>query len=188
MAWVLLIAVLVLAGCGEQPRRPEEPARPAVAPPDGGTRAGHAGDEPARVAVPEADRTAPDAVLRLAGAEAVSGGRPPAPVQLAEPVLEPTAVGRDKQGMARIRVSLRARLRCGDEVVPLIRYFPPPQIGPAWLPPGRVVPTERARRVRFGLECPVGELSGAEGTLWADATSARETEASSAPVRFSYRP
>jgi hypothetical protein len=30
--------------------------------------------------------------------------------------------------------------------------------------------------------------SAAEGTLWADATSARETEASSAPIRFTYRP
>ena len=44
------------------------------------------------------------------------------------------------------------------------------------------------RRVRFGLSCPDGELTGAEGTLWADATSARETEASSAPIRFTYRP
>ena len=98
------------------------------------------------------------------------------------------AIGRDKQGMARIRVSLEARLRCGDEVVPLIRYFPPPQIGKAWLPPGRVVPVERTRRVRFDLSCPDGELSGADGTLWADATSAHETEASSAPIRFTYRP
>jgi hypothetical protein len=42
--------------------------------------------------------------------------------------------------------------------------------------------------VRFALECRRGELRGADGTLWADATSAWETEASSAPIRFTYRP
>jgi hypothetical protein len=186
MRRALIIAVLALAGCGGDDTRParDEPApRPAV--PDGGMPAGH-DNEPRRVTVPANDASAPEAVLRLAGTEAVSGGDAPAPVRLEEPLLEPVALGRDKQGMARIRVSLRARLRCGDEVVPLIRYFPPPQIGPAWLPPGRVVPVERSRRVRFALECPSGELTAAEGTLWADATSARETEASSAPVRFTY--
>jgi len=184
-----LFLVLVLAGCGGDdsapPPRADDPP-PRVAVPDGGMPAGH-DNEPRRVTVPRRDGSAPEAVLRLASAEAVSGGRP-ARVALDTPVLEPVAVGRDKQGMARIRVSLEARLRCGGEVVPLIRYFPPPQIGPAWLPPGRMVPVERSRRVRFGLECPSGELQAAEGTLWADATSARETEASSAPIRFTYRP
>jgi hypothetical protein len=195
----LLVLVAVLAGCGgDEPAPPaggspeaaspagDEPA-PRVAVPDGGMPAGH-DNEPRRVTVPRRDDSAPSAVLRLASAEAVSGGAPPEPVRLERPVLEPVAVGRDKQGMARIRVSLEARLRCGDDVVPLIRYFPPPQIGPAWLPPGRIVPVERSRRVRFGLQCPSGELTAAEGTLWADATSARETEASSAPIRFTYRP
>ena len=158
-----------------------------MAVPDGGMRAGH-GDEPRRVMVPRADATAPEAVLRLGPVEAVSGGRAPAPVHLETPVLEPTAVGRDKQGMARIRVSLEARMRCGGEDVPLIRYFPPPEIGRPWLPPGRMAPTERTRRVRFALDCPARELEGAEGTLWADATSAWETESSSAPIRFTYRP
>jgi hypothetical protein len=185
-----LLAVAVVAGCGgDEPTTParEEPA-PQVAVPDGGMRAGHGDDEARRVTVPPRDDTAPSAVLRLGDAEAASGGEAPALVRLDRPVLEPVAVGRDKQGMARIRVSLEARLRCGDEEVPLIRYFPPPQIGPAWLPPGRVVPVERTRRVRYGFRCPSGELRAAEGTLWADATSARETEASSAPIRFSYRP
>jgi hypothetical protein len=184
-----LILLVALAGCGGDEPAPErsQPDRPGVAVPDGGMRAGHAA-EPRRVTVPAADRTAPEAVLRLDGIEAVSGGAAPAPVRLSTPELAPTAIGRDKQGMARIRVSLEARLRCGDEVVPLMRYFPPPQIGKAWLPPGRVVPVERTRRVRFDLTCPDGELSGADGTLWADATSARETEASSAPIRFTYRP
>lgn len=181
-----LVVLLVFAGCGGDapPQRADSP--PRVAAPDGGMRPGH-GNEPRRVRVPVRDGSAPEAVLRLAHAEAVSGGRP-VRVALEAPVLEPVAVGRDKQGMARIRVSLEARLRCGDETEPLIRYFPPPQIGPAWLPPGRVVPVERSRRVRIGLACRSGELRGAEGKLWAEATSARETEASSAPIRFTYRP
>lgn len=151
--------------------------------------AGH-GAEPGRVTVPEADHTAPEAVLRLAGAEALSGGRSPAGVRLAAPVLRPTAVGRDKQGMARIRVSLDARIRCGDAVVPLIRYFPPPAIARTRIAPGVAAPTELTRRVRFDLapRCRGAELKAVDGTLWADATSAWEAEASSAPLRFSYRP
>jgi hypothetical protein len=184
----LILVAAALAGCGGDEAPPRtEPQPPPVGVPDGGMAAGH-DNEPRRVTVPARDDSAPEAVLRLASAEAMSGGAPPELVRLERPVLEPVAVGRDKQGMARIRVSLEARLRCGDETVPLVRYFPPPQIGPAWLPPGRVVPVERSRRVRFGLRCPSGELAGAEGTLWADATSARETEASSAPIRFTYRP
>jgi len=109
-------------------------------------------------------------------------------VELSTPVLRPVAVGRDKQGMTRIRVSLHARLRCGDEVVPLIRYFPPPEIARPRIPPGTLAPTELTRRVRFGLSCPEGEPAAADGRLWADATSAWETEASSAPIRFTYRP
>jgi hypothetical protein len=122
--------------------------------------AGH-DNEPSRVTVPPRDDSAPSAVLQLGGAEAVSGGEAPETVRLDRPVLEPVAVGRDKQGMARIRVSLEARLRCGDDVVPLTRYFPPPQIGPVWLPPGRVVPAERTRRVRYGFRCPSGDLRAA---------------------------
>jgi hypothetical protein len=180
-----IVLVAMLVGCGgEDPTPPREPPRVAV--PDGGMQAGHA-DEPRRVRVPASDATAPQAVLQLGGVEAVSGGAPRS-VRLERPLLEPTAVGRDKQGMARIRVSLEARLRCGGEDVPLIRYFPPPEIGRPLLPPGRLVPTERTRRVRFALSCPHGEPAAAEGTLWADATSAWETEASSAPIRFTYRP
>ena len=182
------VLIVLLAGCGggdasQPPDR--EPARVAV--PDGGMAAGHA-DEPRRVTVPARDRTAPAAVLRLARVEAVSGGKAPETVQLAAPVLEPTAIGRDKQGMTRIRVSLEATLRCDDATVPLIRYFPPPEIARPRIPPGMRAPTELTRRVRFGLRCPDGELGRADGTLWADATSAWETESSSAPIRFTYRP
>jgi hypothetical protein len=186
-----MVAILMLAGCGgdDEPRRaaPDAPDRPRLAVPDGGMAEGH-GDEPRRVEVPPRDRSAPAAILRLASAEAVSGGTPPETVRLDAPVLQPTAIGRDKQGMTRIRVSLRARLRCGDEVVPLIRYFPPPEIARPRIPPGTLAPTELTRRVRFDLACPDGEPAAADGSVWADATSAWETEASSAPIRFTYRP
>jgi hypothetical protein len=187
-----IVLVAVMAGCGgDDPAAPpaSEPQResPQVAVPDGGMQAGHA-DEPRRVTVPRADRSAPQALLLLGGIEAVSGGPAPAPIRLDAPELRPTAVGRDKQGMTRIRVSLEAQLRCGDETVPVVRYFPPPEIARPRIPPGTLAPTELTRRVRYGLECPGGELAGAEGRLWADATSAWETESSSAPIRFTYRP
>jgi hypothetical protein len=181
----VIALLVVLAGCGGT-ERPKAPEPPRVAAPDAGMRAGH-GAEPARVRVPAADRSAPEAVLRLGSARAVSGGAPAA-VRLPAPVLRPVAVGRDKQGMGRIRVSLEARIACRDGVVPLIRYFPPPAIARVRLAPGTLAPTELTRAVRIDLRerCDSG-LERADGTLWADATSAWETEASSAPVRFSYR-
>lgn len=166
---LVLALVLVLAGCGGSSSPP--PSR-GVAVPDGGVSAGHA-DEPRRVRVPEVDRTAPSATLTLA--------------RVSSPVLRAVAVGRDKQGMARIRVSLEARLRCGASDVPLIRYFPPPETARPRIPPGVLAPTELTRRVRYAFRCPSGGLQAVRGTLWADATSAWETEASSAPVRFSWR-
>jgi hypothetical protein len=182
-----VLVILLVAGCGgDEPRR-AAPDGQRLAVPDGGMAGGHA-DEPRRVVVPPRDRTAPAAILRLATAEAVSGGPAPDPVRLDAPVLQPTAIGRDKQGMTRIRVSLHARLRCGGEVVPLTRYFPPPEIARPRIPPGSLAPTELTRRVRVALACPGGEPAAADGSLWADATSAWETEASSAPIRFTYRP
>jgi hypothetical protein len=190
-----IVMLALLAGCGgDEPAPRDDGAQapvadegPQVAAPDAGMRAGHH-DEPRRVKVPRSDATAPQAVLELGGVEAVSGGGAPDPVRLDAPLLEPTAIGRDKQGMTRIRVSLEAKLRCGDETVPVIRYFPPPETARPRIPPGTFAPTEISREVRFALDCPSGEPSSADGTLWADATSAWETEASSAPIRFTYRP
>jgi hypothetical protein len=150
--------------------------------------AGH-GAEPRWARVPATDHTPPQAVLRVGRTQAVSGADAPAPVRLAAPVLQPTAVGRDKQGMARIRVSVSARIRCGDDLVPLTRYFPPPAIARTRIPPGTRVRTELVRTVRLDLvagRCPRADVRAIDGRVWADATSAWETEASSAPVRFSY--
>jgi hypothetical protein len=187
MSRVAVLGLLLLAGCGgggsPSAARPDAAAPP---PPDAGMAAGH-GAEPGRVRVPASDDTAPEAVVRLAGAEARSGGAAPATVQLPAPVLRPLAVGRDKQGMGRIRVSVHARLSCGDVVAPLIRYYPPPATERVRVAPGAVVPTRLERRPVVALRCPSGAPAAAEGTLWADATSAWETEASSAPLRFSYR-
>jgi hypothetical protein len=189
MWWAVLLMLVVLAGCGGE-RAPQAgspaPRGDAVTPPDAGMPAGH-GAEPGRVRVPRADPSAPEAVVRLAGIQAASGGAAPEPVLLKRPALEPIAVGRDKQGMGRIRVSLHARMRCRDGVRPLVRYFPPPAIERVRIAPGTVVPTQLTRRVRYALRCPEGAPLSAEGTLWADATSAWETEASSAPLRFAYR-
>jgi len=191
MVVLLLVALVLLASCGG--RTPQERSAPhadaapdAVAPPDAGMPAGH-DNEPLRVRVPRSDPSAPEAVLRLGAAEATSGGATPTRVRLATPTLRTVAVGRDKQGMGRIRVSLHARIRCGDDVSPLIRYFPPPATERVRIAPGTVARTELTRRVRFALRCPDGAPAAAEGTLWADATSAWETEASSAPLRFAYR-
>jgi hypothetical protein len=188
--WLFCIVLVVLSGCGEQRRPPASAERdsPRIAAPDAGMPAGH-GAEPRFVRVPAADHTPPQAVLRLGRTEAVSGARAPAPVRVAAPVLRPTAVGRDKQGMARIRVSVAARIRCGDDVLPLTRYFPAPAIARTRISPGTRVRTELVRTVRLDLvagRCPRADVRAIDGTVWADATSAWETEASSAPVRFSY--
>jgi len=189
MWWAVLLMLVVLAGCGGE-RAPQAgspaPRGDAVTPPDAGMPAGH-GAEPGRVRVPRADPSAPEAVVRLAGIQAASGGAPPEPVLLKRPALEPIAVGRDKQGMGRIRVSMKARLACGSNVAPLIRYFPPPAVERVRVAPGTVVATRLERRPVVALRCPSGAPTAVEGTVWADATSAWETEASSAPLRFSYR-
>jgi len=184
----VLPPLVVLAGCGGGGDTAAPPSSaPPPPPPDAGMAAGH-GAEPGRVRVPAVDRTAPSALLRLAGVEARSGSGAPAAVSLPAPVLRPLAVGQDKQGMGRIRVSVHARMRCGGELTPLIRYYPPPATERVRVAPGTVVPTRLERRPVVALRCPSGAPASVSGTVWADATSASETEASSPPLRFSYRP
>src|SRR5919108_2797718 len=94
MARWTVFALVVLAGCGGHQSARDEPTRrdaePRVAAPDAGMPAGHDG-EPGRVRVPASDASAPEAVLRLAGIQASSGGAAPAPVRLTAPVLQPIA-------------------------------------------------------------------------------------------------
>ena len=182
----LLLLPVLLAGCGGggDPAPQVAPAPPP--PPDAGMAAGH-GAEPGRVRVPPVDESAPAALVRVAGVEARSGERAPDAVALEAPVLQPLAVGSDKQGMGRIRVSVHARIECDSSVSPLIRYYPPPATERVRVAPGTVVPTRLEHRPVVSLRCPSGAPAAASGTVWADATSAWETEASSAPLRFSYR-
>ncbi len=173
----LLLVLLVIGGCGGDP----EPAPPAPPPqpqpvgvPDGGTRAGHVGDQ---VTVPPADRSAPTAILEL-------------DPELAAPVLRATVTGRDPQGMARIRLSVEATITCAGERIPLTRYDPPPEVARPRIPPGRRAPTELRRVARVDLargRCPRADVERVEGRAWADATSAHETEASSDPQTFAFR-
>jgi hypothetical protein len=190
MRWLPGLLLVAVIGCGDQPRptQSEERSRPQVAAPDAGMPEGHAA-EPRQVRVPAADRSAPQAILRVGETEAVSGSRAPAVVRLAAPVLRATALGRDKQGMSRIRVSVSARIRCGDRIVPLIRYVPPPETERSRIAPGVLARTELARSARLDLaegRCPADQVRAIDGTAWADATSAWETEASSAPLRFTW--
>jgi hypothetical protein len=191
----LLILLIALAGCGDgdsaadPEQTPAERGSQEIAPPDAGTARGHGADAPGRVTVPEADRTAPRAILRLGATEAVSGSAAPAPVELDSTTLRVEATGRDPQGMTRIRVSIEAQLTCAGERVPLIRYFPPPKTERPTIPPGRQAPTEISRRAGLDLargRCPADSVETIEGRAWADATSAHETEASSAPIAFRY--
>jgi hypothetical protein len=154
-----------------------------------------------RVEVPVADRTVPEARLRVdrvRGASTIetSNGGPPAQatVPLGEP-LRVTAVTRDPNGgAARARVSIRERSSCmntltGERATRLtLRYFPPAQIARAKVPPGAVLPRVESRtvRLRFTGERCSGDWIPARVrvTLWADATNAQEMESSSAPVRL----
>jgi hypothetical protein len=127
--------------------------------------------------VPDRDRTAPEALLELEP-------------DLDAPVLRATVTGRDPQGMARIRLSVEATITCAGERIPLTRYDPPPAIARPRIPPGRRAPTELRRDARVDLargRCPRADVERVEGRAWADATSAHETEASSAPLRFAFK-
>jgi hypothetical protein len=105
-----------------------------------------------------------------------------------------TAIGRDREGLARIRVSAELRLRCrgpDGEVaeVPLFYNDPPAaQVGERRVVPGARAPTELRRRsdLRAAAEARCAEtratLAGLHGLVWAEATNAHALDRYSANV------
>ena len=159
-----LLIALAVAGCGgdtapEPAPPPDEPGRGG---PDGGQRAGHGGDDDARVVrVPERDATPPVAILRFEPA----GGAPPVvhrspvrrgrgrAVELARPAFRATAIIRDEDGgTGRIRLTrpLRDHMRGGRRERTTL-HRPPSQIERIRLTPGTRAPTERRRTARVRL-------------------------------------
>jgi hypothetical protein len=194
-------------GAGERspaaPATPDQsrettPAAPGV--PDGGVPEGHGADDAAppprergSIVVPDADRTPPRPVVRLAGARATlyrSG--PPVLVAPDEPFVV-KVVGRDRDGgMGRARVAISARLTCRDaggalSTKPFVRYVPPPQIARVRIAPGTRTRTELSRTVvqSFGnAECEGDTLARFTGQAWADTTNASGLDATSKHIHF----
>jgi hypothetical protein len=140
--------LLALAGCdGDEPAG-ERPVSP-----------------PARVAVPPRDDSPPATTITLrdargqplARASQPPGPGHPAPVELHEPRLRGTAVGRDVDGgVARVRVSIREEIACRhpdgrEERRPRTRYFPPSQIERIRSNPGARLPTRVTRTLPLAL-------------------------------------
>jgi hypothetical protein len=202
---VLLAAAAGGCGGGDDPERsPAPPARPAPSVPDGGTERGHDADdrrprERGSVVVPDVDRTPPEPVVRLAGAEARRDGPPRATVTLARDApFTVTVIGRDRGGgMGRARVAIRADLVCRERGsgrvrrVPFIRYVPPPQVVRVRVAPGTRIRTMLVRRVteRFDRDdCEGGTVARFAGEAWADTTNASGLDATSRHIHFRSRP
>ena len=144
-------------------------------------------------AVPQVDRTPPEAVLRFEHADGVEtarspvGPRPRPPLALRDPSVRLTAVGRDDDGATgRVRVSVRYDRVCRGRTQVVTRNFPPSQIERVRLAPGTRAPTQRRRTVSLSLD-PGGAGCTAQGEAWADVTNAHGLEAFSDPIRFTYR-
>ncbi len=201
MRLLLVLPLLVVAGCGGEapaPDRSETPSAPrddgggAVAVPDGGVAAGHGADtaRPVRVPVPKRDASPPLALLRLwpgDGARPVvhrSPVRPrrSPPVTLARPEVRATALIRDPEGTGRIRLTVRYVATCGGERRRRTVHRPPAQIERIRLAPRTQAPVQRTRRGRIAL--PAG--CRVAGEAFADATNALGLESFSDPVRFVY--
>jgi hypothetical protein len=199
MRRLLVLPLLVLAGCGGGPPEPDRPAPRddtgaggGVAVPDGGVAAGHGADtaRPVRVAVPERDASPPLALLRLwpgAGAPPVEHRSPvrprrSPPVTLARPEVRATAVVRDPEGTGRIRLTVKYVATCAGERRRRTIHHPPPQIERIRLAPNTDAPVVRTRRGRVPL--PAG--CRVAGEAFADATNALGLESFSDPVRFVY--
>jgi hypothetical protein len=201
---LLSIGVLVLAGCGDSAAPPpasratETPAD-VRALPDAGMAEGHGGGadaalfdrRPARMRVPEIDRTPPLAVMRLelgSGAPVVQrspeGSAGAGAIELPRPSFTATALVRDMDGgTGRIRVSAVYTTDCGGHRQEHGKYFPPAQIENIRIPPGALAPNQRLRSaaIDFPANCAVS------GRVYAEATNAHGLESISDPIRFTWR-
>ena len=206
VAWA---CVVVLAGCGgeerdeERPRDPGPGAGSPSAPPDAGRPAGHGADD-GRVRVPDRDRTPPGAVVLLAApsgrtlAEAAIPGadRPPSTVQLVEPRLRGTTVGRDAEGgVARVRISISERISCRERggratfTRSRVRYFPPPQVERVRSSPGALLRRRLTRSILLDLggdRCGSARPVAVSGELWGEAVNGSGLEAVTPHLRFEY--
>ena len=145
------------------------------------------------VAVPEVDRTPPQAALHVSSAGAAVSALSPVrdhdepPVVLRRPVLRLTAIARDGDGgTGRVRVSVAYRRECRDgRAVQKTENFPPSEIARVRLAPGAEAPAERRRHASLRLEhgdCTI------RGEAWADATNASGLEAFSDQIAFVLQP
>ena len=205
----MLFAALVLAGCNGDAREDERPqrsgqddtAQPAP-PPDAGTQAGH-GADPRRVAVPRDDPSPPTATIVLEAANGAPLGeasQPPgrpsqATVELHEPRLRGTAMGRDANGgVARVRDSLKELITCAAPGEPNFkrrrtRYFPPPQTERIRSNPGARLPTTQSRTLDLTLgrgPCGGTPAAAVEGELWGEAINGSGLEAVTPHLHFSW--
>jgi hypothetical protein len=217
MAWLVLLAAPSCDGEREDdgrsgapaqepgpaaPAREPAPATPAP-PPDAGTQRGHAADRSRRVEVPDADDSPPHATVVLsrppggpAARASQPGSAPHGRVRLDRLRLRGTTVGRDANGgVARVRVSIKERIRCrrhgtGATYARLrTRYFPPPQVERIRSSPGAVLPTRRVRSVRLGLGDRCGHGAApvlVHGELWGEAVNGSGLEAVTPHIRFTY--
>jgi hypothetical protein len=163
-------------------------------PPDAGTATGH-GADPARVVVPSSDPTPPAATVALATAS--DGGTHPATVELSEPRLRGTTIGKDSDGgVSRVRISIAERITCqapdGRRFERLrTRYFPPPEVERIRARPGARLPTRRTRSRVLAL---AGDRCGAgarpteiHAELWGQAINGHGLEAVTPHIRFVHR-
>lgn len=190
-----LLAILLLAGCGgsedASDGAPKDRESAPAPPPDAGVAQGHGADA-TTVTVPRRDATPPTSTIVLRGSDGKQLGtasqppsdEPATTVRLDQPRFEASTIGRDDDGgVARVRISIKQHIRCGDgEAERRVRYYPPPQTERIRSNPGARLPTEetRTRPIELQASCEV------TGELWGEAINGSGLEAVTPHVRFAY--